>query len=108
VALATAQALNVSECQILCYDPTIIPDPALLQPKLFTFFLSKDQFPRVQSKIPAAFKPAFTFEQHPGSPSQYDHNEFCLLDQSPEILAHFPFPEMREFKYDLAQTRRPP
>jgi hypothetical protein len=42
-------SLHVSDCQILCCQPSLIPTRATLQPKVFTFFLLKKQFDRIPS-----------------------------------------------------------
>jgi hypothetical protein len=35
-------ATDVSDCEILCYDPAVIPMMALLQPSRFIFFFTKE------------------------------------------------------------------
>jgi hypothetical protein len=46
---------NVSDCEILCYDPAVIPMMALLQPCRFIFFLLEKQFDLIRSTMPAYF-----------------------------------------------------
>jgi hypothetical protein len=57
-------AKDVSDCEILCYDPAVILMMALLQPSRFIFFLLKKQFDRIRSKVPVQFQ----FPPIPGLP----------------------------------------
>jgi hypothetical protein len=62
VSLPILLGLDVSLCQILCYDQVLIPQVASLYPRDFIFFLLKSQFARVRSKVPVQFWSAFNFE----------------------------------------------
>jgi hypothetical protein len=93
---------DVSDCEILCYDPAIIPMVALLQPSRFIFFLLKRQFDRIWSTVPVQFSSVFNFHQRPVYPSRYDRDHVCLLDRSSGYLDHLPFPDMRDFNKDIA------
>jgi hypothetical protein len=97
---------DVSKCQILCFEPTLIPAIPRLQPKVFTFFPLKKQFNRIRSTVPVQFSPAFNFQQLPAFPSDYDRNQFYLLDQLVWRLGHFPFLDMREFDPQVADKIR--
>jgi 4-amino-4-deoxy-L-arabinose transferase-like glycosyltransferase len=41
---------DVSDCEMLCYDPAVIPMMALLQLSCFIFFLLKKQFDRIRPR----------------------------------------------------------
>jgi hypothetical protein len=97
---------DVSDCEILGYDPAVIPMMALLQPSRFIFFLLKKQFDRIWSTLRVQFSSVFNFHQHPAFPSRYDRNHLCLLDRLSGYLDHLPFPDMRDFNEDIADKTR--
>jgi hypothetical protein len=97
---------DVSDCEILCYDPAVISMMALLQPSRFIFFLLKKQFDRIRSTVPVQFSSVFNFPQHPVFPSRYNCDYICLLDWSSGYLDHLPFPDMRDFNKDIADQIR--
>jgi hypothetical protein len=100
------QTLDVSDFPILCYDPSLIPRIATLEPKVFVFCLLKKQFDCIGSTVPVKFFSAFSFPQHPAFPDQYDRNDFCLLNDFSKGMAHSPFPDMREFDPETAERIR--
>jgi hypothetical protein len=57
--------LDVSPCQILCYDPSVRPAIAPLQPRLLIFFLVKTQFSCIRSTVRVHLFSASDLEQHP-------------------------------------------
>jgi hypothetical protein len=97
---------DVSRCQILCYKAFRIPRIALLEPKLFIFFLLKHQLCRIRSIVPVQFLSVVNFEQHQSFPSEYDPDDLCLLNHSSKGMRHFSFPGPREFDPDIAQRIR--
>jgi hypothetical protein len=48
LSLPILLGLDVALCQILCYDPVLIPQVASLHPRGFIFFLLKSQFARAR------------------------------------------------------------
>jgi hypothetical protein len=54
---------DVADCEILCYDPVLIPMTALLQPSRFIFVLLKKQFDRIRLTVFS-----FQFSPTPGLP----------------------------------------
>jgi hypothetical protein len=97
---------DISDCEILCHDPAVIPMMALLQPSRFIYFLLKKQFDRIRSTVPIQFSSVFNFHQHADFSSRYDHDRVCLLDRSSGYLDHLPFPDMRDFTEDITDTIR--
>jgi hypothetical protein len=97
---------DVSDCEILCYDPAVIPMVVLLQPSRFIFFLLKKQFDRIRSTVPVQFSSVFNFHQHPAVLSRYDRDHVCLLDRSSGYLDHLLFLDMRDFNEDIADKIR--
>jgi hypothetical protein len=97
---------DVSDCKILCYDPTVIPMTTLLQPSHFIFFLLSKQFDRIRSTMPVQFSSVFNFHQYPVFPSHYDRDHVCLLDRPSGYLDHLPFPDIRDFNEDIANKIR--
>jgi hypothetical protein len=97
---------DVSDCEILRYDPAVIPKMALLQPSRFIFFSLKKQFDRIRSTVPVQFSSVFNFHQHPAFPSRYDRDRVCLLDRSSGYLDHLAFPDMRDFDEDIGDKIR--
>jgi hypothetical protein len=55
---------------------------------------------------PAQFSSVFTFHQHPAFPSNYDRGDVYLLNRPSGYLDHLPFPDMRAFNEDIADTIR--
>jgi hypothetical protein len=51
---------DVSDCEILCHDPAVIPTIAFLQPSRFILFLLKNHFDCIQSTVPVQFSSVFT------------------------------------------------
>jgi hypothetical protein len=97
---------DVSDCEILCCDPAVIPMMALFQPSRFIFFLLKKQFDLIRSTVPVQFSSVFNFHQHPGLPYCYDPDHVYLMDRSSGYLDHLPFPDMRYFNEDIADKIR--
>jgi hypothetical protein len=56
--------------------------------------------------VPVQFFSAFNFQQHTAFSDQYDPDDFCLLNHSSKGMAHFPFPDMREFDREIANRIR--
>jgi hypothetical protein len=83
---------DVSDCEILCYDPAVILMMALLQPNRLIFFLLKKQFDCIQSTAPVQFSSVFNFHQHPAFPSRSDRDHVCHLDRSSRYLLICLFP----------------
>jgi hypothetical protein len=52
---------DVSDCEILCSDPALIPTMALLQPSRLIFFFLKKQFDRIRSTVPVLVSSGFNF-----------------------------------------------
>jgi hypothetical protein len=102
----TLMPRDVSDCEILCYDPAVISMMDLLQRSRFIFFLPKKQFDRIRSTVPVQFSSVFNFHQHPAFSSCYDRDYVCLLDRSSGYLDHLPFPDMRDFDEDIADKIR--
>jgi hypothetical protein len=92
---------DVSDSEILCSDPAVIPMMALLQPSRFIFFLLKKQFDRIRSTVPVEFSSVFNFYQHPAFQFCYDCDQVCLLDWSSGYLDHLPFPDIRDCNEDI-------
>jgi hypothetical protein len=97
---------DVSDCEILCYDPAAIPIMALRQSSRFILFLINNQFDRIWSTVPSQFSSVFDFHQHPAFPSGYDRDHVCLLDWSSGYLDHLPFPNMKDFNEDIVDKIR--
>jgi hypothetical protein len=97
---------DISDCEILCYDPAVIPVMALRQPSSLIFFLLKKQYDCIRSTAPVLFSSVFNFPQHPVFPSRYDRDHVCLLDRSSGYLDHLSFPDMRDFNEDIADKIR--
>jgi hypothetical protein len=97
---------DVSDCEILCYDPAAIPMMAVLQPSRVIFFLLIKQIEHIRSTVLVQFSSVFNFHQRPAFPFRYDCNHICLLDRSSGYLDHLPFPEMRDFNEDIADKIR--
>jgi hypothetical protein len=97
---------GVSDCEIRCYDPAIIPMMALLQPSRFIVFLVKEQFDHIRSTAPVQFSSVFNFHQRPAFSSRYDRDHVCLLDRSSGYLDHLPFHDMRDLNEDVADKIR--
>jgi hypothetical protein len=97
---------DVSDCEILCYDPAVIPMMALLQPSRFIFFLLKKQFDYIRSTVPVQFSSVDNFHQHPAFLSRYDRDHVYLLAWSSGYLDHLAFPDMRDFDEDIADKIR--
>jgi hypothetical protein len=64
-------SLNVSGCQIRCYEPPLIPAISTLEPTSFIFFLMKNELLRIQSMVPGRFSSHFNFQQHPAFRASY-------------------------------------
>jgi hypothetical protein len=97
---------DVSNGQMLYYDPWAIRIIAPVQPRPFMFILLKNQFSRIRSAGPVQFLSALNFEQHIFFQSHYNTNDFCLLNCLSRDIHHFPFPVMRQFNPDNAQEIR--
>jgi hypothetical protein len=106
VAPEIVGTLDVTTCQIFCYEPSLIPSLCLLRPTLFVFFLLRAQFARLRFTVPVQFRSAFNFEQYACFPSRYSRDDFCILSQSSRALGPFPFPDMREFHPEIADRIR--
>jgi hypothetical protein len=59
--LRLVSATDVSDCEILCYDPAVIPMMALLHPSRFFLFLLMKQFDSHRATVPVQFSPVFLF-----------------------------------------------
>jgi hypothetical protein len=103
---AVINSLNVSGCQILCYEPPLIPAIAILEPTSFIFFLMKNEFLRIKSMVPGRFSSHINFQQHPAFRASYNRDEFCMLNELSQPLGDFLFPDMREFDAGLAERIR--
>jgi hypothetical protein len=97
---------DVADCEILCYNPVVIPMMALLQPSCFIFFLLKKQFDRIRSTLPVQFSLVLNFHRHPAFPSRYDRDHVCLLVWPSGYLDHLPFPDMRDLDENIADKIR--
>jgi hypothetical protein len=86
---------DVSECQVLCYEPPLIPTIATLRRRVFTFLLLKEQFDRIGSTVRVQFFAAFNSQQFSAFPSRYDRKQLYLLDHLARRLGDLPFPDMR-------------
>jgi hypothetical protein len=102
VAMEVLTRLNVSACEILCFDPSVILRLSHLQPKGFTFFLPKRGFSQIRSRLPVPFFSVFNFEQYPSFPSRSHRDNVYILSQLPKHLCHFSFPNMRLFDLEIA------
>jgi hypothetical protein len=106
VPMEVLTSVNVSACEILCFDPSVILRLVPLQPKGFPLFLPKRGFSQIRSRVPVPFFSVFNFEQYPSFPSRYNRDSVSLLSQLPKHLCHFPFPDMRLFDPEIALTIR--
>jgi hypothetical protein len=97
---------DVSDCEILCYDPAVILMITHHQPSNFIFFLRQKQFDRIRSTVPVHFPSVFNFHQHPAFPSLYDRDLACLLDWLSGYLDHLPFPDIIDFNEQIAPKIR--
>jgi hypothetical protein len=98
--------LDVADFPILCFNPSLIPSIEMLEPKVFVFFLLNRGFNRIRSMLRVKFFSVFNFQQHPAFPDQYDPDNLYLLNHSSKRVAHFPFPDMREFNPEIADKMR--
>jgi hypothetical protein len=102
ISLAVLLGLDVSLCQILCYDPVLILQVASLHPRDFIFFLLKSKFARLRSKVPVQFWSAFNFEQYPSFPLNYP-DDFSILSKSSKGLSYFPFRDIKDLDPDVIE-----
>jgi hypothetical protein len=99
-------SLDVSGCQILCYESPLTPAIAFFEPISVIFFVTKNEFSRIQSMVSGRFSPHLTFQQHPAFRASYNRDEFCMLNESSQPLSGFLFPDMKEVDAEIAERIR--
>jgi hypothetical protein len=70
VPIEVRTSLNVSACEILYFDRSVILSLSPLQPKGFTFFLPKRGFSQIRSRLPVPFFSVFNVESSSSFPSR--------------------------------------
>jgi hypothetical protein len=88
VAPGVLRTLDVSACQILRYDTSVIQIVVAMQSRLFGFFLLKREFFRIQSTVSAESQSAFNSEKPKGATTLIREVLISLILQARDHFIH--------------------
>jgi hypothetical protein len=88
------------------YKSPCIPAVAIFEPISLIFFLTKNEFSRIQSMVPGRFSPHFDVQQHLAFRASCNRDEFLMLNELSQPLGSFLFPDMRQFDAGIAERIR--